>query len=65
MRIDYNPPKDAAEKQTGGADDRQQSEMGGEEGDEEGGAGEEGDAPVEGEGGDDAGGAPGAVKKRK
>ena len=61
MRIDYNAPKDAAEKSTGGADDRQQAEMGDEEGEE----GEEAEGGiVEGEGGADTGGVPGAIKKR-
>ena len=63
MRIDYNPPKDAAVKQTGGADDRQQAEMGGEG--EEGAEGEEGDIAAEGEEGEQAGSTDGAVKKRR
>ena len=66
MRVDYNPPKEAGEKQTGGADDRQQSEMG-EEGGEEGGEEFEGDPAAEGEagGGDEAGGPAGVAKKRR
>ncbi|XP_065071964.1 myoferlin-like isoform X2 [Rhopilema esculentum] len=65
MRIDYNPPKDAAEKQTGGADDRQQSEMGGEEGGEEGVEGEEGEGAAEGEAEATGGAAGGPAKKRR
>ncbi len=62
MRVDYNPPKDAAEKSTGGGDDRQQAEMGDEE-DEEGVEGEEGEGGVA-EGDADAGGSGGIKKKR-
>lgn len=63
MRVDYNPPKDAAAKQTGGADDRQQAEMGA-GGDEEGAEGD-GDVAAEVDEGGEASSAPGAVKKRR
>jgi len=62
LRIDYNPPKDAAEKQTGGADDRQQGEMGG---DEEGAEVEDEVAAAEGEEGGETSGASGGAKKRR